>query len=77
MVMATTLRQAVLGICVGAALALAAGRALDATLFGVAPHDPATLAGAGLAMLMVSAVAAYVPARRAFHFDPVREINCE
>jgi hypothetical protein len=38
-------------------LAFAAGRALDATRFGVAPHDSVTFAGAGVATLIVTAVA--------------------
>jgi predicted permease len=77
LVMRGTMMQATLGAAAGIALALIAGRALDATLFGVAPHDPLTLAGASVAMLGISAVAAYLPARRALRLDPVREINSE
>jgi predicted permease len=76
-VMRGTMAQAMAGAIAGIALAVLAGRALDATLFGVAPHDPVTLAGASLAMVIISAVAAYVPARRALRLDPVREINSE
>jgi ABC-type antimicrobial peptide transport system permease subunit len=72
-----TLSQALLGTAAGLALALVAGRVLGATLFGIASHDPLTLGGAGLAMLMVSVVAAYLPARRALRLDPVREMNSE
>jgi putative ABC transport system permease protein len=77
LVMRGTMVQATLGAVAGVALALVAGRALDATLFGVAPHDPITLAGASVAMLIISAAAAYLPARRALRLDPVREINSE
>ena len=77
LVMRGTMVQAMVGAIVGIALALVAGRALGATLFGVAPHDPLTLLGAIVAMLMISAVAAYLPARRALRLDPVREINSE
>jgi putative ABC transport system permease protein len=77
LVMRATMGQAVAGAVAGIALALLAGRALDATLFGVAPHDPVTLAGASFAMVAVSALAAYLPARRARWLDPVREINSE
>jgi putative ABC transport system permease protein len=76
-VMNGTLRPALLGSFAGIALALAAGRALDATLIGVRPYDPVTLAAAGTLMLAVSALAAYLPARRALRIDPVREINSE
>jgi putative ABC transport system permease protein len=77
LVMRGTMSQALLGAVAGILLAAAAGRALGATLFGVEPHDPITLGGAGAAILMVSAVAAYLPARRALRLDPVREINSE
>jgi putative ABC transport system permease protein len=77
LVMRGTMFQATVGAIAGLALALIAGRALDASLFGVAPHDPLTLAGASVAMLVISAVAAYLPARRALRLDPVREINSE
>jgi putative ABC transport system permease protein len=77
LVMRGTMWQAALGTIAGVVLALAAGRALEATLFGVAPHDLFTLAGASVVMLTTSAVAAYLPARRARRLDPVREISGE
>lgn len=77
LVMRGTMSQAALGTIAGLLVAFAAGRALDATLFGVAPYDPMTMAGASVAMLFISAVAAYLPARRALRLDPVREINAE
>ena len=77
LVMRGTLSQALLGTAGGLLLAFAAGRALDATLFGVGPHDPGTLAAAAGAMLVMSAFASYLPARRALRLDPVREINGE
>jgi putative ABC transport system permease protein len=77
LVMRGTMSQAALGTIAGLVIAFAAGRALDASLFGVGPHDPLTLAGASVAMLSISAVAAYLPARRALRLDPVREINAE
>jgi putative ABC transport system permease protein len=76
-VMHGTMSQAALGTIAGLVVAFAAGRALDASLFGVGPHDPVTLVGASVAMLSISAVAAYLPARRALRLDPVREINAE
>lgn len=77
LVMRGTMWQAALGTAGGLLLALAAGRALDATLFGVGPHDPATLVIAGVSMMGISAIAAYLPARRALRLDPVREINAQ
>ncbi len=77
LVMRGTMLQAGVGTIGGLALGLAAGRLLQSLLFGVGPHDPATLGLAAAAMLMTSAVAAYLPARRALRLDPVREINDE
>ena len=61
----------------GVLIASGAGRALEASLFGVQPHDPATLAAAAATMLVASGVAAYVPARRALKVDPVQELTAE
>ncbi|HKO16160.1 MAG TPA: hypothetical protein VJU87_07970 [Gemmatimonadaceae bacterium] len=39
-------------------------------LYGVTPHDPATIAGAGAVLVVVSVIAAAVPAWRATRVDP-------
>jgi putative ABC transport system permease protein len=77
LVMGATLMQTVMGVAIGVVLALGAGRLLGAVLFGVEPHDIRTVLSAGTAMLAVSLVAAFVPARRALRLDPVRELNAE
>ena len=59
------------GLVAGAAIGLPLGHALRAYLFRVEPSDPLTLA-VGVVMLTASALAAaYIPARRATHLDPV------
>jgi macrolide transport system ATP-binding/permease protein len=80
-VLATVLRGAMvqlgIGVAVGVPAAIAAGRWLEATLFGVSGHDPAIMA-AGLAILSLAAVvAAVIPARRAANLDPVRALRVE
>ena len=40
-------------------------------LFGVSSHDPATLAAVVGGLIAMSALAAYVPARRAVRVDPM------
>jgi ABC-type lipoprotein release transport system permease subunit len=42
---------------------------------GVGPGDPATLAGVSLALTLVAALAAYLPARRAAATDPMRSLR--
>jgi ABC-type antimicrobial peptide transport system permease subunit len=54
-----------------------AGRLLRSLLFGVNAMDAATLAGAVLGLAVVAAAAAYVPARRAAHIDPLAAIRGE
>lgn len=66
-----------IGLTVGFAAALAAGRALRALLFEVSALDPTTY-GAGLAvMLAVALLASYLPARRAMRTDPVLALRQE
>jgi putative ABC transport system permease protein len=59
-----------LGSLFGLGLSLLLGRALQGLLFGVAPADVAALGGAALLLLLISGVAAWVPARRASRVDP-------
>jgi putative ABC transport system permease protein len=66
-----------LGTAIGGAAALAAARLLSAILFGVTFADaPSYVAGAGI-LVLVGAVACYVPARRAMRLDPVAILRAE
>jgi ABC-type antimicrobial peptide transport system permease subunit len=66
-----------MGIAVGAALAVAAGRAAGALFFGLSAADPAIMAQAVAALVLVSALATYVPANRAARIDPMRALREE
>jgi ABC-type antimicrobial peptide transport system permease subunit len=46
-------------------------------LFEVEAGDPITLGAAGLVLAAVGVLAAWVPARRASRFDPVRALRVE
>ncbi|MCR4342061.1 MAG: ABC transporter permease [Gemmatimonadaceae bacterium] len=66
-----------LGLLIGVPAALAAGRLLQAMLYGVSGQDPWLLTLA-IAILAVCAVAAgLIPARRAAALDPVRALRVE
>jgi predicted permease len=58
------------GLALGVAGALAATWLVRELLFGVAPHDPATLLGVAALMAVVGVGACWIPARRAARIDP-------
>jgi putative ABC transport system permease protein len=74
-ILALVMRQALtltgVGVVIGLALALAAGRVVSWLLFGVSSTDPAVLAGIPLLLIVVAALASYIPARRALAIDPL------
>ena len=55
----------VAGLVAGIALSFATTSFLREQLYGVGPHDPATLAVVALTLFVVALIAIYVPARRA------------
>jgi ABC-type antimicrobial peptide transport system permease subunit len=58
------------GLFVGMAVSLWATRFIASLLYGIEPRDPLTLAGAALVVVIASALAAWLPARRAGRIDP-------
>ena len=71
------LAQLAAGVAIGLPAAYAAGKLLQANLFGVTAHDPLVITG-GLAVLGLSAVtAALLPARRAAAMNPVEALRIE
>jgi ABC-type antimicrobial peptide transport system permease subunit len=77
MVVAQAVRLGAVGLGVGLAGALAVTRALDTLLYGVQPHDPATLVAVSCLLFAVMLVAAYLPARRATRVDPITALRTE
>jgi len=72
-----SLGLACLGLVVGVGGALALGGLLESFLFEVRTIDPLTLVLASVLLLLVSAVASYVPARRAAAVDPMTALRDE
>jgi ABC-type lipoprotein release transport system permease subunit len=54
-----------------------ATRSLQSIFFEVTPLDPAAFISVATIMLMVAAVAAIVPARRAMKVDPMIALRCD
>ena len=71
LVLGEGLHLAGLGAVIGLAGAAAATRLLRGFLFDVRPLDPVSLVGASLLLVAASAVASYLPARRATRADPL------
>jgi ABC-type antimicrobial peptide transport system permease subunit len=46
-------------------------------LFGLEPNDPLTLLVTTMSLVVVGALAAYLPARRAAHVDPLVALRYE
>jgi hypothetical protein len=65
------------GIALGLAGATAVTRYLEGLLFGLTPLDPVTFAGVSMLFVIVSMMAAFIPARRATRVDPVVTLRAE
>jgi predicted permease len=77
LVLGESLTLVAAGVTIGVAIALAAGQLVAKLLFGLAPTDIYSTAGAVLLMLMVSMAAGYLPARRASRIDPMTALHAE
>ncbi|MEW6322279.1 MAG: ADOP family duplicated permease [Acidobacteriota bacterium] len=80
-IIALVLREGLLiaaaGLALGVPLAVAAGRLLEAVLFGVSAFDAATYAVASGLLLGLAALAGLVPARRATRVDAATALRSE
>jgi ABC-type antimicrobial peptide transport system permease subunit len=71
MVLQQGLALAALGLVSGTLAALALTRLLATQLFHVSPTDPETFLTVILVLIAVSAIAAFIPARRATQVEPL------
>ena len=71
------LRLAAIGIGIGLVGSWLLTGTLQALLFEVSPLDPAVLLTTSAAVLAVTALASYVPARRALRVDPMTALRAE
>ena len=77
MVVLNGLRVATIGVTLGVLAAFFAARLAATLLHGVSPHDPVTLIAAPAVLLIVVALANYIPARRAARVDPLMALRQE
>ena len=71
------LRMPLIGLLMGGAGSLAAGRLLESLLYGVTPHDAQVLAGAAVLLAAVAVLACSLPARQAARTDPATALRAE
>jgi predicted permease len=77
LVMRQGLTLAMIGLLTGGALAGVASKAVAGALFGVQAADPISWGLAASVLLMVAALANYIPAQRAMRVDPSRVLRAE
>ena len=68
---------AAIGIVLGLAVSVALTRVVNSYLVGISSTDPTTFAGVPAVLLLVAAVACYLPARRTSLIDPSRALRDE
>jgi predicted permease len=77
LVMREALALVVAGAVLGLPLAYLAGRGLSGLLYNVLPVDPIAYGVAATLLLMVAALAAWLPARRASRIDPMVALRAD
>ncbi|MEX2177090.1 MAG: ABC transporter permease [Gemmatimonadaceae bacterium] len=75
MVMGESARLALLGVALGLLGAFLGTRLLQALLFGVSPTDSLVLTVVPIVLLAITALASFLPARRAARLDPAEALR--
>ena len=65
----------VIGVAVGAAVAIGLTRLMGDLLYRVSPRDPAAFGVAFVVMMVTAVVACFLPAWRAMRVDPMRTLR--
>ena len=77
MIVRQSMLVAVCGVLFGIAATAAGTNLLRTLLFNVEPRDTATLAVSAVIIFVVTAIAGYIPARRASRVDPLSALRAE
>jgi ABC-type antimicrobial peptide transport system permease subunit len=77
LVVAQGLRPVVIGAALGLGVTFWLSRLMSTLLFEIRPNDPLTYVTVVTAILIVGAVACYVPARRVLRVDPAIALRAE
>jgi ABC-type antimicrobial peptide transport system permease subunit len=77
MIVRDALGVVLLGVAIGLALALSAGRWMAPLLFQVSPKDPRVYVAVTLVLVGVAVVASWLPAMRASRVDPSTALRAD
>ena len=77
LVVSQGVKMAALGVGLGLLGSVAASRLIQTQLFEVSAFDPLTIGVTAIVLLGASALASYLPARRATHVDPMEALRPE
>ena len=75
MVMSESMWLVAIGVVLGLAAVLWAGRFVQTVVYGLSPSDPLTIGGAVARIAGVTALAAGAPARRASNVNPIEALR--
>jgi ABC-type antimicrobial peptide transport system permease subunit len=76
-VLAQGVRYAAVGVAIGLAGSLAVTRVMRTLVFGVSTTDPLTFVGLSVFLVVVAALASYLPARQAARTDPMVALRAD
>jgi predicted permease len=77
MILDEALRVTLAGVVVGLGVAFLLSGLVRAMLFGLEPNDPIAMASAALLLMVISFLAAFVPALRASRMKPIEALRSE
>jgi macrolide transport system ATP-binding/permease protein len=72
-----TLGPVTVGIVMGGLAATLLSRVLASQLYGLSAIDPIAFLGTSWCLIVIAAIASYLPARRAARVDPIVALRCE
>ena len=77
MIVGQAAKLAAIGVAIGLAVALPMAPLLDSQLYGVTSFDPMTFISVPLLLVLIAALAALVPARKAMRIDPLAALRID
>ena len=77
MIVGQAAKLAAIGVIIGLAVALPMAPLLNSQLYGVQSFDPMTFVSVPLVLVMIAALAALVPARKAMRIDPLAALRID